>query len=79
MRLEFDYKNKADVSEVLKYNTGIKPRYGKGTMKGCAWCYCNKCVGNMALLKYNKIIGWFEPVCERCGLKIDYSEADKYV
>lgn len=36
MRIEF--KDYADISEVLKYNIGFKPIYGKGTMKGVVWC-----------------------------------------
>lgn len=77
MRVNFE--RRVDASEVLKFNVGIKPRYGRGTMKGCTWCSCGCCTGCMILLEENKIIGWLDTECTVCGNKIDYSEADKYV
>lgn len=54
MRVRFeDY---TDILEVLKFNNGIKPRYGKGTMKGCIWCSCGCYTGNILLFENNKII-----------------------
>lgn len=77
MRVRFeDY---TDILEALKFNVGSKPRYGKGTMKGCTWCSCGCCTGNILLFKNNKIVGWLDTECNVCGNKIDYSEADKYL
>lgn len=76
MRVNFE--RRVDVSEVLKYNSGIIPRYGQGTMKGCFWCPCGKCVGNMILLEENKVVGWLDTECS-CGYKIDWSQADKFL
>ena len=76
MRIKFD--NYTDVSEVLKFNIGINPIYGKGTMKGVAWCSCGKCVGNILLFKNNKVVGFLETECN-CGNQINWSEADKYI
>ena len=77
MRIKFD--DRTDISEVLKFNSGIKPRYGKGTMKGVVWCSCCCCTGNILLFQNNKIVGWFDTECSVCGNQIDYSEADKYI
>lgn len=76
MKIEFN--EYVDISEVLKFNEGIKPAYGKGTMKGVAWCECGKCVGNLLFFR-GKIVGFLETYCSRCGKQINYSEADKYI
>lgn len=67
-----------DKTEVLNHNTGVKLRFGRGTMKGIAWCTCEKCVGNIAIID-NKVCGWFEVKCSRCGNYLDWSDAEKYV
>jgi hypothetical protein len=78
MRIEF--KDYTDVSEVLKYNTGFKPIYGKGTMKGAVWCSCNCCTGNLLYFKErNKVVGFFDTECSACRKQINYSEAGKYL
>ena len=77
MRIRFG--SDTDIVELLKFNIGIKPRYGKGTMKGCVWCSCGCCTGDILKLKNNKVIGWINVECCYCGNKIDYSEADKYL
>lgn len=79
MRVDFNFKDNVNVSEALKFNTGIKPRYGKGTMKGCVYCSCGRCVACLMLLKNRKIMGYLETRCTRCHNEIDYSEVDKYV
>ena len=71
------FKDWTDISEVLKFNTGINLTYGKGTMKGCAWCACGRCVGNL-LFQNNKIVGWIYTECV-CGNKVNWSDADKYI
>lgn len=76
--MKISFKDHTDISEVLKFNTGIKPIYGKGTMKGCAWCSCRRCVCNLLLFKNNTVVGFLETECS-CGNKIDYSDADKYL
>ena len=76
MRLEF--KEKTNISKILKFNTGVNPIYGKGTMKGAVWC-CNKCVGNILLMNNNQIVGWLDTECDRCGNEINWSEAYKYL
>ena len=77
MRIKFH--NYTDISEVLKFNTGIKPKYGKGTMEGVVWCSCGCCTGDIVLWENNTIIGWIDTECISCGNKIDYSEADKHI
>ena len=77
-KIKISYEAEIDKSEVLVYNTGAKLRYGKGTMKGIAWCTCEKCVGNLCIIK-DRIFGWFEPVCSRCGAKLDWSDAEDFV
>lgn len=76
--MRVNFKEPTNISEVLKFDTGVVPRYGKGTMKGAFWCPCSKCVGNILLLNDNQIVGWFDTECS-CGYKINWSQADKYV
>lgn len=66
-----------DIKNLLRYDTGNKPKYGRkgSTDRGTVRCECGRCVGHL-ILKSNKVTGWFEPECE-CGNKIDWSEADK--
>ena len=75
MRITF--KEPTNVSEVQKFNNGIVPRYGRGTMKGVFWCPCGKCVGDILLLNNDNVVGWIDTECD-CGYKIDWSQADKY-
>lgn len=77
MRVRFeDY---TDILEVLKFNNGIKPKYGKGTMKGCIWCSCGCYTGNILLFENNKIIGQFDTECSICGNQINYFENVTYI
>lgn len=78
MSMRVYFKDPTDVSEILKFNDGIVPRYGRGTMKGVFHCPCGKCVGDMLLLNDNTVIGWLDTECT-CGYKIDWSRADKYM
>lgn len=73
MRVRFE--DCTDILEVLKFNNGIKPKYGKGTSKGCAWCSCGRCVGDILLFKNNNVVGWLDTECS-CGNQIDWSEAN---
>lgn len=75
--MKVSFKKWTDISEVLKFDTGINLIYGKGTMKGCAWCSCGRCVGNL-LCKNNKVVGFLNTECS-CGNQIDWSDADKYI
>ncbi len=79
MRIIFD--SPANITEVLKFNTGIKPRYANrgSTAHGEVWCpRCNQCLCNM--ISENKlVIGWFETECKNCGNPIDWSEASNYL
>lgn len=72
------FKEPTSILAVLRFNDGIIPRYGTGTMKGAFWCPCGKCVGDMLLLKDGNIVGWLDTECG-CGHKINWSQADKYV
>ena len=78
MRIKF--KDYTDISGILTFNTGIKPRYGKGTMKGVTWCSCGRCTGDLLYFKdRNKLVGWLDTECTSCGKQINYSEANKYL
>ena len=78
--MRINFKDYTDISEVLKFNTGIKPLYGKGTMKGCAWCSCGCCTGDILYFKEKqKVVGFLDTECTVCGKQINYSEADKYL
>jgi hypothetical protein len=78
MRIKF--KDYTDISEVLKYNTGLKPIYGKGTMKGVVWCPCGCATADTVYFKdKNKLVGWISTECPVCSKQIDYSEAEKYI
>lgn len=65
-----------DIKNVLRYDVGIKPKYGRkgSTDRGIVRCQCSRCIGTL-ILKDNEVTGWFEPECE-CGTKIDWSEAN---
>ena len=75
--MKIKFEDWVDKTEVLKYNAGVKPHFGRGTMKGIAWCTCEKCVGNLVIM-HDSTYGWFETECSRCGNSIDWSEAEKY-
>jgi hypothetical protein len=78
MIIKFDKLTHID--EVRKFNKGIQPTYGKGTMKGVMWCSCNCCVGN--LLYWNstgKLVGFIDTECTNCGKQINFSEAAKFI
>ena len=76
MRINFE--RRVNTSVLLTNNIGVEPTYGKGTMRGVAWCPCGKCVGNMILVEKDKVVGWIDTECS-CGNQIDWSEADKYI
>lgn len=71
--------NNTNITQVLSLNTGIEPRYGKGTMKGVVRCSCGCCTGNMILFDNKTVSGFLDTECTVCGKTINYSEADKYV
>lgn len=75
--MKVSFRDYTSISEVTKFNIGITPRYGKGTMKGVAWCTCGKTVCDMILCN-NRIVGWFETECD-CKRQINWSDADKYL
>lgn len=78
MRIETD--KFMSVKLLTDCNTGVEPIYGKGTGKGEMNCpECCWCVGNVLYdEKTRKFVGHFETVC-RCGIQIDYSNAEKYI
>ena len=78
MRVETD--KLVSVELLTNCNTGTEPRYGKGTGKGEMNCpECHWCVGNVLYDSVNRrITGHFETVC-RCGISINYANAEKYI
>lgn len=73
------FYTETNISEVLKFDTGVIPTYGKGTMKGVAWCsQCRCCVGDVVRLPNGNVLGWLDPICY-CGNQINWSEAEKYL
>ena len=76
--MQIKFNRLTDVKEVTKYNTGVKPRYGKkgSTSRGSAWCSCGQCVGSLLLFLNGTVKGWFETECG-CGNRIDWSEVEE--
>ena len=72
------FNHETHVAELSKFNSGVKPRYGRGTMRGVAWCSCGCCVGDVVLLSNNNVLGWIDPVCY-CGNQIDWSDAKEFI
>ena len=79
MKIEFE--KRTDLSEVQKFNVGVKPRYGRkgSTMRGVVWCPCGTCVADMLLIKGCKTVGWLNTKCSVCGNQIDYSDVNLYL
>lgn len=73
MRLVFNSREQAkDFSELVIYDTGVVPRYGKGTHKGIFNCpICGRCCGHLIHLGDNKVAGWINLICD-CGHEINW-------
>ena len=68
------------ITEITKYNKGLKPIYGRGTHKGIINCpKCHKAIAHVTLLKDNTVIGWFENVCSTCKTELDLSELKNFI
>ena len=78
MEHKIRFEKPTPISEIVKHNKGIKPRYGKGTGKGDANCpKCIRCVCSL-LYKNGLVVGWLYTKCA-CGNDIDYSDAERYI